>query len=67
MSLEVENQDSTVVWSGIPLVSLERVGLYSVCQGTKTKWILSLKLIQLTLKVINILNDLVCERLSELR
>lgn len=33
----------------------------------KIKWILSLKLIQLTLKVINVLNDLVYEILSELR
>lgn len=36
-SLEVENQDSTVVWSGIPLVSLERVGLDSVCEGSKNQ------------------------------
>ena len=33
----------------------------------KIKWILSLKLIQLTLKVINVLNDLVYEILGELR
>lgn len=33
----------------------------------KFKWILNLKLIQLTLKVINILNDLVYEMLNELR
>lgn len=36
-------------------------------RAAKIKWILSLKLTHLTLKVINILNDLVYEVLSELR
>lgn len=49
-SLEVENQDSTVVWSGISLVSLERVGLYSICQGSKNQMDLESKTNSVNLK-----------------
>jgi hypothetical protein len=46
-------------------MSLDRIEFYLITRAAKIKHVLGLKLIQLTLKVTNILKDLVCEILSE--
>lgn len=64
--LEAGNKDS-VMGLESPLYLWREWDCTVSARIAKIKWVLGLKLIQLTLKIINILNDLVYEMLTELK